>query len=122
MEDGAQTNMTLLTNKHSYQFDLKSLAADAKSGGNIYVARFIYPDDEAMTITAAKTNSRPPVGETPGPPVMLTRSTCRCQTPSIPPPAPTPSCSGDGASRPVPAKNLNHPASDRRLIRRHNKL
>ena len=46
MEYGMQTNMTLLTNKHSYQFDIKSVA-DEKSGGNIYVARFVYPDDEA---------------------------------------------------------------------------
>jgi type IV secretion system protein VirB9 len=44
MEDGVTTNMTVLTNKRSYQFDLKSIAADA-AGSNIYVAKFMYPDD-----------------------------------------------------------------------------
>jgi len=43
MQEGVITNMTVLTNKHSYQFDLKSLAAD-KTEGNIYVAQFTYPD------------------------------------------------------------------------------
>jgi len=46
MEYGAETNMTLITNKHSYQFDLKSLA-EGKQKGNLYVARFVYPEDEA---------------------------------------------------------------------------
>lgn len=41
MEENVTTNMTVITNKHSYQFDLKSIAAAAK-GGNIYVAKFIY--------------------------------------------------------------------------------
>jgi len=57
MEDGAQTNMTLLTNKHSYQFDLKSLA-NGKKGGNIYVARFVYPDDKPKH-AAETARSRP---------------------------------------------------------------
>ncbi len=43
MDEGVTTNMTVLTNKHSYQFDLKSLAADDKEGNNIYVAKFSYP-------------------------------------------------------------------------------
>jgi len=43
MQEDALTNMTVLTNKHSYQFDLKSLAAD-KTEGNIYVAQFAYQD------------------------------------------------------------------------------
>jgi len=42
MEEDVITNMTVLTNKHSYQFDLKSLSAD--KSGNIYVAQFVYPD------------------------------------------------------------------------------
>ncbi len=40
MEEDVITNMTVLTNKHSYQFDLKSLAPE--KSGNIYVARFVY--------------------------------------------------------------------------------
>ena len=48
MDEDVTTNMTVLTNKHSYQFDLKSIASD-KSEGNIYVARFVYPDDKKKT-------------------------------------------------------------------------
>lgn len=43
MDEDVTTNMTVLTNKHSYQFDLKSVAGD-KTTGNIYVAKFVYPD------------------------------------------------------------------------------
>lgn len=42
MEDNVITNMTLITNRRSYQFDLKSVGPDKDS--NIYVAKFIYPD------------------------------------------------------------------------------
>jgi type IV secretory pathway VirB9-like protein len=41
LSDNITTNMTLLTNKHSYEFDLK--AVDGRDGGNIYVAKFVYP-------------------------------------------------------------------------------
>ena len=43
MEDNAITNMTVITNRHSYQFDLKSISTE-KGSGNIYVAKFVYPD------------------------------------------------------------------------------
>jgi type IV secretion system protein VirB9 len=39
------TNMTLITNKRTYEFDLKSVPAGAEN--NIYVARFIYPSKNA---------------------------------------------------------------------------
>lgn len=41
MDEDVITNMTVLTNKRSYQFDLKSVPAD-KTTGNIYVAKFVY--------------------------------------------------------------------------------
>lgn len=44
MDDNVTTNMTVLTNRHSYQFDLKSLSDDDKEAP-IYVARFKYPED-----------------------------------------------------------------------------
>lgn len=44
MEEDVITNMTVITNKHSYQFDLKSLAAD--KSGNIYVAQFVYDNNK----------------------------------------------------------------------------
>ncbi|MDE3037450.1 MAG: TrbG/VirB9 family P-type conjugative transfer protein, partial [Pseudomonadota bacterium] len=60
MEDGVTTNMTVITNRHSYQFDLKSVAADG--GGNIYVAKFIYPD------TRQPAYAPPPMASAPPPP------------------------------------------------------
>jgi type IV secretion system protein VirB9 len=44
MEEDVITNMTVITNKHSYQFDLKSLPAD--KSGNIYVAKFVYDNNK----------------------------------------------------------------------------
>jgi type IV secretion system protein VirB9 len=40
MQENISTNMTLITNIRSYEFDLKSV--DSKSENNIYVARFVY--------------------------------------------------------------------------------
>jgi len=45
MTENISTNMTLLTNKHSYEFDLKSVPA--KNESNVYVVRFTYPDKMA---------------------------------------------------------------------------
>ncbi len=74
MNEDVTTNMTVLTNRHSYQFDLKSISADAK-GGNIYVAQFAYPDTRkvpppAPLPPAASQPFRPPVAD--GPPVDTT--------------------------------------------------
>ncbi len=48
MTDDITTNMTLLTNKRSYEFELKSVSE--KNESNVYVVRFSYPDkrDVAM--------------------------------------------------------------------------
>lgn len=43
MTEGISTNMTLITDKRTYEFDLKSV--DKKNESNIYVARFIYPEE-----------------------------------------------------------------------------
>jgi len=67
MEDNAQTNMTLITNKHSYQFDLKSVAG-GKSTGNIYVAKFTYPDDKKKN--EEKKHAAASIAEPVGMPVM----------------------------------------------------
>lgn len=62
MEEDVLTNMTVLTNKHSYQFDLKSVSPD-KTVGNIYVAQFVYPDEKkkpnAMMAAAAAVPAPP---------------------------------------------------------------
>lgn len=82
MEEEVITNMTVLTNKHSYQFDLKSLGSD-KPEGNIYVAQFVYKDNR---------KSPPPYAGTPAtygnypaapPPMVATGN-----APSAPPATP----------------------------------
>ena len=47
MEENAHTNMTIITNQRSYQFDLRSSSADAVFGSEelTYVVRFFYSDD-----------------------------------------------------------------------------
>ena len=49
MEENAHTNMTIITNQRSYQFDLRSSSADAVFGSEelTYVVRFFYPEDVA---------------------------------------------------------------------------
>lgn len=47
MEENAHTNMTIVTNKRAYQFDLRSSSADAVFGSEelTYVVRFYYPGE-----------------------------------------------------------------------------
>lgn len=51
MSEDVSTNMTVITSKRSYQFDLKSV--DSKTRRIIYVARFIYPEDRPKQPAAA---------------------------------------------------------------------
>jgi type IV secretion system protein VirB9 len=48
MDEDVTTNMTVITNLRSYQFDLTSIPADSKEG-NIYVAKFVYPPKKPKT-------------------------------------------------------------------------
>ena len=48
MDNGVITNMTVLTNKHSYLFDIKSDKSE-KTGPILYVAKFVYLDDVKTT-------------------------------------------------------------------------
>lgn len=50
MEDNAHTNMTVVTNKRAYQFDLREAgtAALLPSEELVYVIRFYYPDEPGM--------------------------------------------------------------------------
>ena len=47
MEENAHTNMTVVTNKRAYQFDLRSSSAQAVVGSEqlVYVVRFYYPGE-----------------------------------------------------------------------------
>jgi type IV secretion system protein VirB9 len=50
MEDKAHTNMTVVTNKRAYQFDLREAGSAAllPSEELVYVIRFYYPDEPGM--------------------------------------------------------------------------
>lgn len=80
MQQGISTNMTLITNKRSYQFDIKSLGAEDKDDDVVYVAKFIY--------TSAPVYEAPPMPPPPPPPPPV------AQSPAPPPvvqaPAPSP--------------------------------
>lgn len=47
MEEGAHTNMTVVTNKRAYQFDIREAGRAALMSGEqlVYVVRFYYPDE-----------------------------------------------------------------------------
>lgn len=46
VEDNIRTNMTVITNKKTYQFDLVSRSVDESDSDVAYVVRFYYPKDE----------------------------------------------------------------------------
>lgn len=47
MDDNVTTNMTVITSRYTYQFDLKSGRGSLRSNPNmVYVARFTYPEKE----------------------------------------------------------------------------
>lgn len=67
MEENAHTNMTIVTNKRAYQFDLRSSSSNAVYGSEelTYVLRFYYPDvsgtpNVSMAAPAAMDNAMPP--------------------------------------------------------------
>lgn len=49
LQNNMHTNMTVITNKHSYQFDLLSKTPDGKLDSElIYVMRFFYPENTSQ--------------------------------------------------------------------------
>lgn len=85
MQESVTTNMTVLTDKRSYQFDLTSVGIEDKNTDIVYVAKFVYPDPRRAAPPAFVP---PPMAQPPmmPPPPMQ---------PSMPPPmqssmAPTP--------------------------------
>jgi type IV secretion system protein VirB9 len=67
MEENARTNMTVITNLHAYQFDLRSSSADAVFGSEelTYVVRFFYPEEGAMAQAPGGYMPMPPVAAAP---------------------------------------------------------
>ena len=48
MAENAHTNMTVVTSKRAYQFDLKSSGSDSRPEEElVYVVRFFYPDEQS---------------------------------------------------------------------------
>lgn len=47
LQDNAHTNLTVVTDKHAYQFDLRSTGVtEGNEDRLVYVARFYYPDED----------------------------------------------------------------------------
>ncbi len=64
MEEDARTNMTVITNLHAYQFDLKSTASTKTSKEElVYVARFFYPGDSQAGAPQVHAHQPPPLPE-----------------------------------------------------------
>ena len=64
MEENAHTNMTVVTNKRAYQFDLRSSSAAAVVGSEqlVYVVRFYYPgESKGPAPLAAGSFNAPPI-------------------------------------------------------------
>lgn len=45
LDENYETNMTIITSKRTYHFDLKSISADSKTNKIIYTAKFLYPEN-----------------------------------------------------------------------------
>jgi type IV secretion system protein VirB9 len=63
MEEHARTNMTVVTNRRAYQFDLRSTSSTVTPNEElVYVVRFFYPDDRKNRLAPAPySDDMPPV-------------------------------------------------------------
>jgi type IV secretion system protein VirB9 len=106
MQQGISTNMTILTNRHSYQFDLKSIAADEKDSAVIYVAKFTYPEEHGRGRPPIPMPSAPPPHTVmPPPPEEM--------APSSPPAAPSALTPKPAAAQPMyPNYNYTYSGPD----------
>ena len=99
VQENAATNMTVITNRRSYQFDLQSLPR--KSKGVVYVARFIYPEEEAkrphelvsLAEPAPPVKSEPPAPFAASPPPAAQPPVTVSLPPAPPPSSPAPAMS-----------------------------
>lgn len=134
MDENMTTNMTVITNRRSYQFDLKAGAADDKSHNIIYVARFLYPNQNrapaspAYGFAAAPSYAPPAYAPPAAPPQGAAFAPPPPPLGAFPPPPPeamppaasakaAAPASSSTASMPEPiaapsAKSLGAPASD----------
>lgn len=99
MEENAHTNMTIVTNRRAYQFDLRSSASDAVYGSEelTYVVRFFYPEEGGLPPAPIAAPSRQPAATSyfsqavPTAPVYAAPLPAPAPTPApMPAPAPAP--------------------------------
>ena len=100
MEENAHTNMTVVTNLHAYQFDLRSSGSDAVFGSEqlTYVVRFYYPGDNAN-------NYQPALAEPLPSPMAVSNNTAPINYSNTPYTPPAPAYS---APAPAAAAALNY--------------
>ena len=118
MEENAHTNMTVVTNLHAYQFDLRSSASDAVFGSEqlTYVVRFFYPDENArgpLSANAADFLPPPaPINASYVPPAAAVNVPSVAPAPvsqaSVPPPSVVVPISAPVAAAPVRATNYRY--------------
>jgi type IV secretion system protein VirB9 len=124
MEENAHTNMTIVTSKRAYQFDLRSSASDAVYGSEelTYVVRFFYPEEGGLPPTPLAVPSRQsndfftssapsyPVASAPTPQVFSAPLTTAPQTMPSYPVASAPSSQQNFAPLPSPTLLDRQPA------------
>ena len=104
MEESAHTNMTVVTSKRAYQFDVREAGEAALMAGEdlVYVIRFYYPDEPGMTppppVVGAMPATPAPVAMAPPAPAPMAMA-----TPLSPALAPAPAPAPMIASAPLPA-------------------
>jgi len=122
MEENAHTNMTIVTNLHAYQFDLRSSASNATFGSQelTYVVRFYYPEPSSNRVAEAAPDFVPHMAAPAAPQPVVTAPppaepiiTAPVPPPSVVVPAPTPTVvapAGPSVAVPVPSvrKDYNY--------------
>lgn len=95
LEANVRTNMTIITSKRTYQFDVVSKVPDGKLDEElVYVARFYYPDKPLDMTNPAMSESAPA-------PMPLQAYGAKQGAP-VPPP-PSPGMSQQGTMEPMPS-------------------
>ncbi len=106
VQEDVATNMTVITNKRSYQFDLKSVADEDKK--IVYVARFHYPDERSPGLARGSASTITRVGQID--PFLLNQPAVYNAPPPPPPAAYVPPPQAVQAYEPAPVALAPAPA------------
>jgi type IV secretory pathway VirB9-like protein len=119
MEENAHTNMTVITSRHSYQFDLRSSASDAVYGSEelVYVVRFFYPEEGGalpspmlgipMSAAAPSLVLAAPAPQVSTAPLAAPAPAPQMSTAPLTAPAPAPQVSNAPLTAPAPAPQMS---------------